>query len=32
MPRKRKPNEERKPEDYMAAADNALELAKALAG
>ena len=32
MPRKRKPHEERKPEDYMEAADNALELAKALAG
>jgi len=30
--RKRKPHEERKPEDYMEAADNALELAKALAG
>src|SRR5690349_7720715 len=29
---KRKPHEERKPEDYMEAADNALELAKALAG
>ena len=32
MPRKRKPPEERKPEDYVEAADNALELAKALAG
>ena len=32
MPRKRKPHEERKPEDYMEAADNALELAKTLAG
>jgi hypothetical protein len=32
MPRKRKPHEERKPEDYMEAADNALELAKVLAG
>src|SRR5947209_12869525 len=32
MPRKRKPHDERKPEDYMEAADNALELAKALAG
>jgi hypothetical protein len=32
MPRKRKPHEERKPEDYREAADNALELAKALAG
>src|SRR5207248_6593796 len=30
--RKRKPHEERKPEDYMEAADNALELAKVLAG
>src|SRR5437588_8595037 len=32
MSKKRKPHEERKPEDYMEAADNALELAKALAG
>jgi hypothetical protein len=32
MPRKRKPHEQRKPEDYMEAADNALELAKVLAG
>src|SRR5690349_10513223 len=32
MPKKRKPHEERKPEDYMEAADNALDLAKALAG
>jgi hypothetical protein len=32
MPNKRKPHEERKPEDYMEAADNALELAKVLAG
>src|SRR5215472_16030119 len=32
MPKKRKPHEERKPEDYMEAADNALELAKVLAG
>ena len=32
MPKRRKPHEERKPEDYMEAADNALELAKALAG
>src|SRR3954447_12196848 len=32
MRKKRKPHEERKPEDYMEAADNALELAKALAG
>ena len=32
MPKKRKPHEERRPEDYMEAADNALELAKALAG
>jgi hypothetical protein len=28
----RKPHEERKPEDYMAAADDSLELAKVLAG
>src|SRR5947207_13640581 len=32
MRKKRKPVEERTPEDYMEAADNALELAKALAG
>ena len=32
MRKKRKPHEERKPEDYMEAADNALELAKVLAG
>jgi hypothetical protein len=32
MPKKRKPHEERKPEDYREAADNALELAKVLAG
>src|SRR6266446_7929950 len=32
MPKKRKPHRERKPEDYMEAADNALELAKVLAG
>src|SRR5207245_11274495 len=32
MTKKRKPHEERKPEDYLEAADNALELAKALAG
>jgi hypothetical protein len=32
MRNKRKPHEERKPEDYMEAADNALELAKVLAG
>lgn len=32
MRKKRKPHEERKPEDYMEAAENALELAKALAG
>jgi hypothetical protein len=30
--KKRKPLEERKPEDYVEAADNALELAKVLAG
>ena len=30
--KKWKPHEERKPEDYMEAADNALELAKVLAG
>ena len=32
MRKKRKPVEERTPEDYMEAADNALELAKVLAG
>ena len=32
MRNKRKPHEERKPKDYMEAADNALELAKVLAG
>src|SRR3981081_1657425 len=32
MPNKRKPHEERKPEDYMEAADNAREMAKVLAG
>ena len=32
IPKKTKPHEERKPEDYMEAADNALELAKVLAG
>src|SRR5476649_51053 len=32
MPKKRKPHEDRKPEDYMAAADDSLELAKVLAG
>jgi hypothetical protein len=32
MPNKRKPLGERKPEDYAEAADNALELAKVLAG
>ena len=32
MPKRRKPFKERKPEDYMEAADNALELAKVLAG
>ncbi len=32
MRKKWKPHEQRKPEDYMEAADNALELAKALAG
>jgi hypothetical protein len=32
MPKRRKPYIERKPEDYMEAADNALELAKVLAG
>jgi hypothetical protein len=29
---KRKPPEQRKPEDYMETADNALELAKVMAG
>ena len=32
MSKKRKPLEERRPEDYMGAADDALELAKFLAG
>jgi len=32
VPKRRKPHEERKPEDYLEAADNALELAKVLAG
>ena len=32
MGKKRKPHEERKSEDYMEAAENALELAKVLAG
>src|ERR1700676_3694764 len=32
MRKKKKPHEERKSEDYMEAADNALELAKVLAG
>jgi hypothetical protein len=32
MPKKRKLHEERKPEDYMEAADNSMELAKVLAG
>jgi hypothetical protein len=32
MPKKRKPHEERRPEDYMEAADNALELGNVLAG
>src|ERR1700692_56596 len=32
MHKKRKPYDERKPEDYVEAADNALELAKVLAG
>jgi hypothetical protein len=32
MRKKKKPHEERRPEAYMEAADNALELAKALAG
>src|SRR5271166_6150963 len=32
MSKKRKPHEQRKPEDYLEAADNALELAKVLAG
>ena len=32
MPKKRKPHEQPKPEDYLEAADDALELAKVLAG
>jgi hypothetical protein len=32
MRKKRKPHEERKPEDYRAAAEDSLELAKVLAG
>ena len=32
MSKKRKPHEERTPEDYLEAADNSLELAKILAG
>jgi hypothetical protein len=32
MPKKPKPHAERKPEDYMEAAENALEMAKVLAG
>jgi hypothetical protein len=32
VPKRRKPHGERKPEDYMEAADNALDLAKVLAG
>jgi hypothetical protein len=32
MRKKRKPHKERKPEDYMEAADNALEMARVLAG
>ena len=32
MSKQRKPFEERKPEDYMEAADNSMELAKVLAG
>jgi hypothetical protein len=32
MPKKRKPHEERKPEDYRQAAEDSLELAKVLAG
>ena len=32
MPKKRKPHEDRKPEDYMDSAENSLELAKVLAG
>jgi hypothetical protein len=32
MRKKRKPHEERTPEDYMEAADNSMELAKVLAG
>jgi hypothetical protein len=32
MPRKREPHQQRRPEDYREATDNALELAKVLAG
>jgi hypothetical protein len=32
MPKKPKPHKERRPEDFMEAAENALEMAKALAG
>lgn len=32
MPKRKKPHKDRKPEDYVEAADNALELAKVLAG
>src|SRR6266480_2925663 len=32
MPKKRKPHVDRKPEDYMASAEDSLELAKVLAG
>src|SRR6266852_2798663 len=32
MPKKRKPHQEREPEDYREAADDSLELAKVLAG
>src|SRR5713226_5824167 len=32
MPKKRKPHQERKPEDYREAAEDSLELAKVLAG
>jgi hypothetical protein len=32
MSKKRKPHAERKPEDYLEAADNSMELAKVLAG
>jgi hypothetical protein len=32
MPKKRKPQEQRKPEDYRQAAEDSLELAKVLAG